>query len=162
MFYPGSRIRIRPLLHPGSQIRGVKKHRIPDPTFFCIKAINKFCLLIPDPTIAPSRIRGVKKHRIRIRNTAYRKDYFCRIKVTITGQQQARFNSSPTEESIRGGGQHLIQDSLENIMEEKEATTTSSASASSLQFHENRGRNVLLTCCNTLARRSHSYNQGRA
>jgi hypothetical protein len=30
--------------------------RIPDPTYFCIKAINKFCLLIPDPTIAPSRI----------------------------------------------------------------------------------------------------------
>jgi hypothetical protein len=26
-----SRIRIRPLLHPGSRIRGVKKHRIPDP-----------------------------------------------------------------------------------------------------------------------------------
>jgi hypothetical protein len=53
-----SRIRIRPLLHPGSgsRIRGVKKHRIPDLTYFCIKAINKFCLLIPDPTIAPSRI----------------------------------------------------------------------------------------------------------
>jgi hypothetical protein len=68
MFYPGSRIRIRPLLHPGSgsRIRGVKKHRIPDPTYFCIKAINKFCLLIPDPTIAPSRIPdpGGKKHRI--------------------------------------------------------------------------------------------------
>jgi hypothetical protein len=32
--------------------------RIPDPTYFCIKAIDKFCLLIPDPdpTIAPSRI----------------------------------------------------------------------------------------------------------
>jgi hypothetical protein len=49
MFYPGSRIRIRPLLHPGSgsRIRGVKKHRIPDPgsdLFF-----YKFCLLIPDP-----------------------------------------------------------------------------------------------------------------
>jgi hypothetical protein len=46
------------LRHPGSRIRGVKKHRIPDPTYFCIKAINKFCLLIPDPdpTIAPSRI----------------------------------------------------------------------------------------------------------
>jgi hypothetical protein len=45
MVYPGSRIRIRPLLHPesGSRIRGVKKHRIPDPG---------------------SRIRGVKKHRI--------------------------------------------------------------------------------------------------
>jgi hypothetical protein len=45
--------RIRPLLHPGS---GGKK--APDPTYFCIKAINKFCLLIPDPdpTIAPSRI----------------------------------------------------------------------------------------------------------
>jgi hypothetical protein len=56
MFYPGSRIRT--LLHPGSgsRIRGVKKHRIPDPTYFCIKANNKFCLLIPDPTIAPSRI----------------------------------------------------------------------------------------------------------
>jgi hypothetical protein len=41
-----------------SRIRGVKKHRIPDPTYFCIKAINKFCLLIPDPdpTIVPSRI----------------------------------------------------------------------------------------------------------
>jgi hypothetical protein len=55
-----SRIRIRPLLHPGSgsRIRGVKKHRIPDPTYFCIKAINKFYLLIPDPdpTIAPSWI----------------------------------------------------------------------------------------------------------
>jgi hypothetical protein len=39
------------MLNPGSgsQIRGVKKHRIPDPTYFCIKAINKFCLLIPDP-----------------------------------------------------------------------------------------------------------------
>jgi hypothetical protein len=23
--------------------RGVKKHRNPDPTYFCIKAINKFC-----------------------------------------------------------------------------------------------------------------------
>jgi hypothetical protein len=58
--------RIRPLLHPGSGIRGVKKHRIPDPTYFCIKAINKFCLLIPDPdpTIAPNRIPEVKKHRI--------------------------------------------------------------------------------------------------
>jgi hypothetical protein len=33
MFYPGSRIRIRPLLNPGSgsRIRGVKKHQIPDP-----------------------------------------------------------------------------------------------------------------------------------
>jgi hypothetical protein len=55
-----SRIRIRPLLQPGSgsPIWGVKKHRIPDPTYFCIKAINQFCLLIPDPdpTIAPSRI----------------------------------------------------------------------------------------------------------
>jgi hypothetical protein len=28
---------------------GVKKHRIPDPTYFCLKADNKFCLLIPDP-----------------------------------------------------------------------------------------------------------------
>jgi hypothetical protein len=53
-----SRIRIRPLLHPGSgsRIWGVKKHRIPDPgsdLFF-----YKFCLLIPDPdsTIAPSQI----------------------------------------------------------------------------------------------------------
>jgi hypothetical protein len=62
------------------RIRGVKKHRIPDPTYFCIKAINKFCLLIqdPDPTIAPSRIPdpGGKKapdpeSRIRIGNTAY-------------------------------------------------------------------------------------------
>jgi hypothetical protein len=46
-----SRIRIRPLLHPGSEsrIRRVKKHRIADPTYFCIKAINKFCFLIPDP-----------------------------------------------------------------------------------------------------------------
>jgi hypothetical protein len=46
------------MFYPGSRIRGVKKHRIPDPTSFCIKAINKFCLLIPDPdpTIAPSRI----------------------------------------------------------------------------------------------------------
>jgi hypothetical protein len=37
---------------------GVKKHRIPDPTYFCIKANNKFCLVIPDldPAIAPSRI----------------------------------------------------------------------------------------------------------
>jgi hypothetical protein len=52
-----SRIRIRPLLHPGSRIRGVKKHRIPDLTSFFTQAINKFCLLIPDPTIAPSRIR---------------------------------------------------------------------------------------------------------
>jgi hypothetical protein len=39
---------------------GVKKHRIPDTTYFCIKAINKFGLLHPE-----SRIRGVKKHRIR-------------------------------------------------------------------------------------------------
>jgi hypothetical protein len=56
-------LRIRDVL---SRIRGVKKPRILDPTYFCIKAINKFCLLIPDPdpTIAPSRIRGVKKHRI--------------------------------------------------------------------------------------------------
>jgi hypothetical protein len=54
-----------------SRIRGVKKHRIPDPTSYFTQAINKFCLLIPDPdpTNAPSRIRGVKKHRIRIRNT---------------------------------------------------------------------------------------------
>jgi hypothetical protein len=55
-----SQIRIWLLLHSGSgsRIRGVKKHRIPDPTYFCRKAINKFCLLIldPDPTIAPSRI----------------------------------------------------------------------------------------------------------
>jgi hypothetical protein len=61
-----SRIQIQPLLHPGSrsQIRGVKKHRIPDPTYFCIKAINKFCQIrdkasrirIPDP--------GGKTHRI--------------------------------------------------------------------------------------------------
>jgi hypothetical protein len=26
-----------------SRIWEVKKHRIPDPTYFCIKAINKFC-----------------------------------------------------------------------------------------------------------------------
>jgi hypothetical protein len=42
--------------------------RIPDPTYFCIKAINNFFCLSripdPDPSIAPSRIRGVKKHRI--------------------------------------------------------------------------------------------------
>jgi hypothetical protein len=73
MFYPGSgsdHCSI-PDPDPGSWIQGLKKHRIPDPTYFCIKAINKFCLLIPDPdpTIAPSRIRWVKKHRIRIRNT---------------------------------------------------------------------------------------------
>jgi hypothetical protein len=46
---------------PGSEV-------IPDPTYFGIKAINKFCLLIPDPdpTSAPSRIQdpGGKKHRI--------------------------------------------------------------------------------------------------
>jgi hypothetical protein len=70
MFYPGSgsdHCSI-PDPDPGSRIRGVKKHWIPDPTYFCIKAINKFCLLIPvpDPTIAPPgpRILGVKKHRI--------------------------------------------------------------------------------------------------
>jgi hypothetical protein len=28
---------------------GGKKARIPDQTYFCIKAIIKFCLLIPDP-----------------------------------------------------------------------------------------------------------------
>jgi hypothetical protein len=50
------------LLHPGSgsRIRGVKKQRIPDPTYFCIKAIKNFVCLFripdPDPTIAPSRI----------------------------------------------------------------------------------------------------------
>jgi hypothetical protein len=85
MFYPGSRIRIRPLLHSGSgsRIRGVKKHRIPDPggkkapdPGSRIRPLfYKFCLLIPDPgsriRIRPllhpgsgSRIRGVKKHRI--------------------------------------------------------------------------------------------------
>ena len=74
-------------------------------------------------------------------------------KVTITGQL-TRFNTSPTEESFRTQ-QHLLQDSLENILEEKEAATAS------LQFHENRGRNVVLSCSNTLARRSHSYNQGK-
>jgi predicted Zn-ribbon and HTH transcriptional regulator len=58
-FFPDSDPTIAP-----SRILGVKKHQIPDPTYFCIKAINKFCLLIPDPIIAPSRIRGVKKHRI--------------------------------------------------------------------------------------------------
>jgi hypothetical protein len=61
MFYPGSRSDhwSIPDPDPGSRIRGVKKHRIPDPTSFFIKAINTFCLLIPDPdlTIAPSRIR---------------------------------------------------------------------------------------------------------
>jgi hypothetical protein len=84
-----------------------------------------------------------------------------RIQVTITGQTTTRFNTSPTEESFRGQHPLLlqVQDSLEHIMEEKEATASSSASAS-LQFHENRGRNVLLSCGNTLARRSHSYNQG--
>jgi hypothetical protein len=55
-----------------SWIRGVKKHRIPDPTSFFIKAINKFCLIIPDPGSGSdhcsiphpgsgSRIRGGKK-----------------------------------------------------------------------------------------------------
>jgi hypothetical protein len=40
--------RIRdPAIAP-SRIRGATKHRIPDPTYFSIKAINKFCLLIPD------------------------------------------------------------------------------------------------------------------
>jgi hypothetical protein len=73
-----SRIWIRPLLHPvsgsRSRIRGVKKPRIPDSTYFCIKAIIKFCLLIPDPTIAPSRILdpgGKKAPRIRICNSGY-------------------------------------------------------------------------------------------
>jgi hypothetical protein len=60
MFYPRSRIRIRPLLHPGfgSRIPDPGGKKAPDPTYFCIKAIHKFCLLIPDPdpTIAPSRI----------------------------------------------------------------------------------------------------------
>jgi hypothetical protein len=58
MFYPGSgsdHCSI-PDPDPGSRIRGVKKHLIPDPgsdLFF-----YKFCLLIPDPdpTIAPSQI----------------------------------------------------------------------------------------------------------
>ncbi len=52
--------------------------------------------------------------------------------------------------------QHLLlHDSLENILEDKEAVT------SLVKFHENRGRNVVLTCGNTVARRSHSYNQGK-
>lgn len=74
--------------------------------------------------------------------------------VTISAQQ-ARFNISPTEESYRT--HHLLQDSLENILEEKEAAA---ATNTSLQFHENRGRNIVLTCSNTVARRNHSYNQG--
>jgi hypothetical protein len=51
MFYPGSD-------HCSIPDPGGKKHRILDPTYFCIKAIIKFCLLIPDldPTIAPFRI----------------------------------------------------------------------------------------------------------
>jgi hypothetical protein len=53
MFYPGSGSDHCSIPDPGD-----KNHRIPDPTYFCIKAINKFYLLIPDPdqTIAPSRI----------------------------------------------------------------------------------------------------------
>jgi hypothetical protein len=49
-----------------SRIRGVKKHRIPDPTYICIKAINKFCLLIPDPGSDHCSIPDPvgKKHRI--------------------------------------------------------------------------------------------------
>jgi hypothetical protein len=42
MFYPGSD-------HCSTPDPGGKKHRIPDPTYFCIKAINKFCFLIPAP-----------------------------------------------------------------------------------------------------------------
>jgi hypothetical protein len=49
-----------------------------------------------------------------------------------------------------------MQDSLENILEEKEAVSGSTTQ----QFHENRGRNILLSCSATLARRNHSYNQG--
>jgi hypothetical protein len=47
MIYPGSDHCYIPDSDPG-----VKKHRIPDPTYFCKKAIKKFCLLC-------------KKHRIR-------------------------------------------------------------------------------------------------
>jgi hypothetical protein len=50
-----------------------------------------------------------------------------------------------------------MQDSLENILEEKEAV---SGTSNTQQFHENRGRNILLSCSATLARRNHSYNQG--
>jgi hypothetical protein len=51
MFYPGSGLDHCSIPDPGGK-------KAPDPTYFCIKAINKFCLLIPDldPTIAPSRI----------------------------------------------------------------------------------------------------------
>jgi hypothetical protein len=91
MFYLGSRIRIRPLIHPGSDprswIRGLKKHRFPDPGssfFFLHRLLKNFVYLSripdPDPTIAPSRIpdpdpgSGGKKapdpvSRIRIRTT---------------------------------------------------------------------------------------------
>jgi hypothetical protein len=60
-----------------SRIRGVKKQRIPDPIYFCIKAINKFCLLIPDPgsdhcSIPDSGSGGLKSTGYRIRNTVFR------------------------------------------------------------------------------------------
>jgi hypothetical protein len=61
MFYPESGFDHCPIPDPEG-----KKAPYPgaDLFLYTVKAINKFCLLIPDPTIAPSRIRGVKKHRI--------------------------------------------------------------------------------------------------
>jgi hypothetical protein len=54
---------LHPRFDPGSWIRGVKKHRIPDPgsaLFFLHRLLSNFVYLSwipdPDPTIAPSRI----------------------------------------------------------------------------------------------------------
>ena len=57
---------------------------------------------------------------------------------------------SPGEESS-----HHLQDSLENILEEKEG-----GRRRDMEFHENRGRNVTLMEGNCSARRGDSYNQG--
>lgn len=67
----------------------------------------------------------------------------------LTVSSAARGPLSPGEESS-----HALQDSLENILEEKESNKMG------LEFHENRGRNVTLLRGNSAARRSDSYNQG--
>jgi hypothetical protein len=71
MFYPGSRIRIWPLLHSGSGSRELQStgSRTPDSNFYT-QAIKSFVNLsrIPDPTIAPSLIPdpGIKSSGSRI------------------------------------------------------------------------------------------------
>jgi hypothetical protein len=48
----------------------------------------------------------------------------------------------------------------EHVARMKEAVSGTSSSSTTQQFHENRERNILLSCSATVARRNHSYNQG--